>query len=151
MTSPDSELSAIYRFELLADGLATSGQPRAVQFESIADAGYEAVINLALPTSENAIADEGSIVTALGLAYFHIPVEMERPTADNLKTFIGLMRALNGKKVWVHCVANVGVSAFAYRYLRHVKGVDDSAKTRLFVRWEPKMDQTWRDFIALTP
>jgi len=145
-----SQISDIYHFEQMAEWLGTSGQPARDQFAAIADAGYQAVVNLALPTSDNAIADEGSIVTGLDMAYFHIPVKFEDPTLDDLRTFFGVMRGLEGKKVWVHCVVNARVSAFVFQYLRHEKGMDDdSARSRLLARWEPEMDEVWRDFLAI--
>ena len=147
-----SELQGITNFVQLRDDIGTSGQPRAGQFEAIASAGYAAVINLALPTSDHAIPEEGSLVTGLGMHYFHIPVDFGAPTVDDLRTFIGVMRALEGKKVWVHCVVNARVSAFCYHYLRHVRGLDEAAsRSPVLVSWEPRMDEVWRRFLALTP
>lgn len=147
-----SDLDGITNFVRMADDLGTSGQPRAEQFPAIAAAGYAAVINLALPTSDHAVPDEGSIVTGLGMRYFHIPVVWEAPTADDLRTFIGVMKALDGKQVWVHCVVNARVSAFVYHYLRHVRGFDEaSARSPVLERWAPRMDDTWRRFLALVP
>jgi protein tyrosine phosphatase (PTP) superfamily phosphohydrolase (DUF442 family) len=110
------------------------------------------VINLALADSDRAIADEGRIVAALGMAYVHLPVPFERPTARQLQTFIGLMRALAGDKVWVHCVVNARVAAFMYHYLRWELGYDDERATSPLLRgWRPQMDAVWRDFLALEP
>jgi protein tyrosine phosphatase (PTP) superfamily phosphohydrolase (DUF442 family) len=146
----NQDLKAVFNFEQVTEWLGTSGQPSADEFQSIAEAGYDAVINLALPTSDNAIPNEGSLVTGYGMRYFHLPVKMEEPTLDDLRTFFGLMRALEGKKVWVHCVVNARVSAFVYHYLRFEKGLDDAAaRTRLLTRWEPQMDRVWRDFLAI--
>jgi len=147
-----SDLDQIINFVPMADDLGTSGQPTAEQFKAIAAAGYEAVINLALPTSEGAIADEGAIVTGLGMRYFHIPVVWEAPTVDDLRTYIGVLNALPGKKVWVHCQVNARVSAFTYHYLRHVRGFDETAaRSPVLERWAPQMDDTWRAFLALEP
>lgn len=143
-------LNAIYNYEQITEWLGTSGQPTQSQFQLIADAGYDAVVNLALPTSDNAIPNESSIVTAHGMAYVHIPVDFENPTLDNLRVFFGVLKAMQGKKVWVHCVVNARVSAFVYHYLRYVEGVDEArAQTELFKKWLPRMDDVWRRFIAL--
>jgi len=145
-----TELREITNFVQLTDDVGTSGQPTREQFGAIAAAGYDAVVNLALPTSDHAIADEGSVVTGLGLRYVHIPVKFEAPTVDDLRTFVGVMRALEGKKVWVHCVVNARVSAFMYHYLRHVRGLDEAASRSVVLeRWAPRMDDTWRSFLAL--
>jgi protein tyrosine phosphatase (PTP) superfamily phosphohydrolase (DUF442 family) len=145
-----SELQQITNFVQITDAVGTSGQPKRDQFKAIADAGFRAVVNLALPTSDHAIADEGSVVTGLGMSYVHIPVDFKRPTVDDLKTFIGTMEALDGKKVWVHCVVNARVSAFMYLYLKHVRGLSDAAaRSPVLERWEPQMDDTWKRFVAL--
>jgi len=150
-TNPD-DLSAIFHFEQMADWLGTSGQPDRSQFELIARAGYQAVVNLALPSSDNAIADEGSIVTGLAMSYFHLPVLMEAPTLDDLRLFFGIMEALDGRRVWVHCVVNARVSAFVYLYLKYAKNfAEEQARSRLLTRWEPQMDEVWRNFINIDP
>jgi len=142
-------VSSIYNFEQMTDWLGTSGQPKRDQFDAIAEAGYQAVVNLALPSSDHAISDEGSVVTALAMAYFHIPVKFEDPTLDDLRTFFGVMKALDGNKVWAHCVVNARVSAFVNLYLRYEKNVDDElARSKLLARWEPEMDDVWRKFLA---
>lgn len=145
-----SNLSEIKNFVALTPDVGTSGQPRREQFETIAAAGYRAVVNLALPESDHAIADEGSVVTALGMSYFHIPVRFDAPTLTDLETFIGVMRALEDRKVWVHCVVNARVSAFMYHYLKSVRGFDEAAaRSPVLDRWAPQMDDTWKAFLAL--
>jgi protein tyrosine phosphatase (PTP) superfamily phosphohydrolase (DUF442 family) len=147
-----ADFSGITNFVQLTPDVGTSGQPTRQQFETIARDGYRAVINLALPTSDHAIADEGSIVTGLGMSYVHIPVDFAKPTLDDLNAFVGAMRALEGRKVWVHCVVNMRVSAFMYLYLRHVRGLDDTAaRSPVLNRWAPKMDAVWSQFIATDP
>ncbi len=150
MTDQQEGLRAIYNFEPLTEWLGTSGQPTETQFADIALAGYKAVVNLALPSSDNAIGHEGSLVTSQGMAYVHIPVDFEHPTLDDLQTFFGVMRAFEGKKVWVHCVVNARVSAFVYHYLRYARGFDDEKATSTLLRkWLPQMDPVWRDFLAI--
>ena len=145
-----TSLSEITNFVQLTDDIGTSGQPRPEQFDDIADGGYSAVVNLALPTSDHAISDEGSLVTGLGMSYFHIPVKFDEPTVDDLRTFIGVMKSMEGKKVWVHCVVNARVSAFLYHYLRHVRNLDeDASRSVVLERWQPRMDDTWSAFLAL--
>lgn len=145
-----SELSQITNFVQLTEDVGTAGQPTREQFAAIARDGYAAVINLALPTSDHAIPDEGSVVTGYGMRYVHIPVDFKNPTLDDLRTFIGTMRALEGKKVFVHCVMNLRVSAFMYHYLKHARAFDEAAaRSPVLDRWEPKMDGVWKAFLAL--
>src|SRR5450756_117291 len=46
--------------------------------------------NLALPTSDNAIPNEGSVVTSLGMAYVHIPVDFKAPTQKDSVSYTHL-------------------------------------------------------------
>ena len=105
---------------------------------------------MVLPDSDHALADEGSIVTGLGMSFIHIPVDFANPTLADLRQFIGVMRALEGHKVWVHCVVNARVSAFLYHYLKRVRGLPEAAcRSAILEKWEPQMDSVWRDFLAL--
>lgn len=144
-----SSVHSIANFVQLAPDIGTSGQPDRSQFEAIRDAGYDAVINLALATSDNAIEEEGSIVTGCGMRYVHIPVDFENPTLDDLRMFLAIMRTFEGKSVWVHCVVNARVSAFSYHYLKHVRGLDDAtSRSPILDKWE--MNETWRALMALS-
>ena len=105
----------IYNHYRLTDSIASSGQPLEDQFKDIAEAGYDAVINLAMPDSDHAIPTEGSIVTSLGMTYIHIPVPFDAPSEGHFAAFSGYMDTLQKKKVWVHCVVNARVSAFLFR------------------------------------
>lgn len=81
-TSPTT-LSDIYNFRAIGDGLGTAGQPMPEQFRLVHEAGFEAVINLALPTSDNALVNEGVLVTGLGMSCVHIPVDFNAPTSQD--------------------------------------------------------------------
>jgi protein tyrosine phosphatase (PTP) superfamily phosphohydrolase (DUF442 family) len=145
-------LAEILNYVQLTPRVGTSGQPTPEQLREIAAAGYQVVINLALPTSDNALADEAGHVTRLRLAYFHLPVLFDAPRASELRTFVGVMRALEDRPVWVHCAMNLRVSAFMYHYLRHDLGVPEAeARSPMLAKWEPRMDEVWRKFLALTP
>jgi protein tyrosine phosphatase (PTP) superfamily phosphohydrolase (DUF442 family) len=145
-------LTDVLNFVQLTPRVATSGQPTPAQFQEIADAGYRAVINLALPTSDNAIADENGVVARLGLGYFQIPVVFDAPKVEELRTFIGLMRVLEDRPVWVHCAMNLRVSAFMYHYLRVDLGLPEAAaRSPMLARWAPRMDAVWQAFLAMPP
>ena len=132
--------------------VATSGQPTRSEFHDIADDGYEAVINLAMPDSDNALPDEGSLVASLGMSYINIPVPFDEPTASHLKEFIGILNAFGDRKVWVHCAVNARVSAFMYQYLTIIRGLSpEDATSPLLKKWRPKMDDVWEEFLDITP
>lgn len=132
--------------------IASSGQPSENQIEMIASSGFDVVVNLAMPEHENSLANEGSLVTSLGMTYIHIPVPFDAPNYDHLDTFSGYMDALEHKKVWVHCIVNARVSAFLFCYLQKHRGLsaEDSA-TPLLKQWLPRMDDVWKEFISIAP
>src|SRR6476660_6942440 len=98
-----SPLSEIYKFHSLGEKLATAGQPTEAQLRLVREAGFEAVINLALPTSDNALANEGSVVTGLGMSYVHISVDFKAPTSQDFRAFRRVMEAFDQRPVFVHC------------------------------------------------
>ena len=114
----------ILNYEKVSDLLHTSGQPRQEEFQLIANLGVDTVINLAMPDSDNAIADEGFLVTSSGMNYFHIPVVWEQPGVDQFELFASLLTHHRQRKVWVHCALNWRVSSFIYLYRVHCLGGD---------------------------
>jgi protein tyrosine phosphatase (PTP) superfamily phosphohydrolase (DUF442 family) len=110
------DLTGILHFRAISARIGTAGQPTAAQFALIREAGYDIVINLALPTSDNALADEGSLVAGLGMTYVHIPVNFTRPTAGDFEAFAGVLDAFRSRRVFVHCAMNMRVSAFVFVY-----------------------------------
>jgi protein tyrosine phosphatase (PTP) superfamily phosphohydrolase (DUF442 family) len=139
-------ISDIHGFRAIGDRLGTAGQPAQAQFRIIQESGFQAVINLALPTSDNAIPNEGSVVAGLGMSYVHIPVDFKAPTAQDFRTFCQVMEAFDDRRVFVHCAANMRVSAFVflYRVLREHVAVQE-AEHDLRAIWQP--DEVWSRFI----
>ncbi|MUL37528.1 protein tyrosine phosphatase family protein [Gloeocapsopsis dulcis] len=140
------QLENISNFLQLSDSIATAGQPVESQFTDIKTAGYEVVVNLALPTSTNAIANEKKIVEDLGMEYVHIPVLWEKPTLEDIERFFDVMQANADKNVFVHCAMNMRVSAFIYLYrIIHEHINTEEAKKDLQKIWQP--NETWQQFI----
>ena len=129
------------------DWLWTSGQLSQRDIASRPALGIEAVVNLALPASSNALPGEAERVTGLSLTYVQIPVEWERPRPEQFEQFVGVLKALSGRKVWVHCTKNMRVSAFVYLYRKHALGEDDQrASFPMREVWSP--NEVWQAFIA---
>jgi protein tyrosine phosphatase (PTP) superfamily phosphohydrolase (DUF442 family) len=141
-----TKLSAIYSFRAVGDRLGTAGQPTQAQFRMIQESGFEAIVNLALPTSDNAIANEGSIVTSLGMSYAHIPVDFKAPTSQDFRVFCRVVNAFDDRPLFVHCAANMRVSAFVFLYrvmFQHIAVAE--AERDLYAIWQP--DVVWSRFI----
>jgi protein tyrosine phosphatase (PTP) superfamily phosphohydrolase (DUF442 family) len=146
MKVPLALLSEICNFRPVGERLGTAGQPTADQFRIVREAGYEVVINLALPTSDNALADEGRIVSGLGMSYVHIPVNFQTPTAGDFSAFCRVMEAFDDRRVFVHCAVNKRVSAFVFLYrVMHEQVNIADAEPDLHAIWQP--DEVWSRFI----
>lgn len=133
----------------VTDQLATSGQPTPMQIDAIAEAGYDCVINLALHDSTDALYEEGGMVSEAGMSYFHIPVPFDAPTAEHLRLFLNIMKALEGKKIWLHCAYNWRASAFVYHYKRKVLGITALDELEMLVVQQWKPDEAWLAFLDL--
>ena len=141
-----ASIEEIRGFLRLDDRVATSGMPRPEHFAAMRAAGFDVVINLALPTSDHALANEGDLVSQQGMTYVHIPVNFERPTPADFEKFRRVMDALADRKVFVHCAANMRVSAFMYLYrVRNDPGCEAQAAGDMHQIWRP--DGVWKDFI----
>ncbi|MFN3750504.1 MAG: protein tyrosine phosphatase family protein [Thiobacillus sp.] len=139
-------LDSIRNVLRVSERIVSSGQPTATQLADIAAAGFDAVINLAMPDSDGALADEAARVEALGLGYVSIPVPYEAPERHHLEAFFAAMNALAGRRVWVHCALNWRASAFLYLYHRRVLGLPpESARRAMWPAWKP--DAIWQAFL----
>jgi len=145
-----SSLECIRNFVRLTDDFGTAGQPRREQFQFIADSGFTAVINLAMPQHADSIDDEGRLVTELGMNYFHLPVPFDKPEIDHLRQFFALLDAQAGRKLFIHCILNYRVSAFMYLYLRLRRNFTErQARSPILEKWE--MEPQWRAIMQLQP
>jgi len=140
-----NSLDRIRNFLRIDDRLASSGMPQPDDFAALRQAGFDVVINLALPTSDNALPNEGELVSAQGMTYVHIPVKFDAPQPADFERFTRVMDACAGQQVFVHCAANMRVSAFVFLHrLRHGedRGAVESDLTKI---WKP--DGVWREFV----
>jgi uncharacterized protein (TIGR01244 family) len=112
-------LSEIKNYRQLTERIATAGQPSRQELEMVAAAGYQTVINLHISPD---LPDEGNVVRSLGMAYVHIPVPWEQPARSHLERFFQAMEAHDGESLFVHCAANMRVSAFMALYRIHRLG-----------------------------
>ena len=81
------------------------------------------------------------------MRYVHLPVQFAAPTEADLLAFFAAMEKAAGEKVWVHCAANMRVSAFLglYRVIRQGWS-NDEAFVLMRTLWEP--NEVWASFIA---
>lgn len=140
-------LESIFNYHPISEKMVTSGQPEPDHFPLIRQAGFATVINLAPHGAENALPNEAELVQQQGMAYAHIPVAFDNPTDTDFQRFCDAIQAQPEQKVFIHCAANMRVSAFVYRYRTQVLGEDAAkAKVDLDKLWKPF--GVWADFIA---
>ena len=140
-----ADLDGIYNFLSLTDRVATAGQPTEAEIAAVKEAGYEAVINLLPADSPNALPEEAEIVAALGLEYVHIPVDWASPQTADAERFFDVMDSYRGRRVFVHCAANMRVSAFLYLYRTLRQHVPPAVAVGDLRRvWTP--NETWQRF-----
>ncbi len=143
-----ANLSEIYHFLSLSDNLLTAGQPTRAQLGLLPAEGVKMVINLALPNSKGALKDEDQLVTDLGMEYIHIPVVWENPTISDFNNFCAAMQANQDRKIFVHCIANMRVSAFVALYrMRYLDWDQESAFKDIYRIWDPFTNPIWAAFI----
>lgn len=131
------------------DGLHSSAQPSSDWLARVRDKGYELVINLAPPQSHGSLRDEGGIVGSQGVTYVNIPVDFGRPTAGDFRLFTQIMKAAQGRKVYVHCQVNMRGSAFVFLYrVIHEGAPAGETAIKMNGVWAP--DRVWKKFIEDT-
>ncbi len=145
MRDPAACLENIYNYRKISPLLATAGQPTEQQFGDIQQAGFAVVVNLALPTSDNALPHEKELVETLGMSYIAIPVLWENPTLQNFQDFQAVMEEWRDRPCFVHCAANMRVSVFVYLDRRLRGEPEAQVKGDLWAIWQP--NPIWQAFM----
>lgn len=141
------DVQGIINVKQVNDFVHSSGQPRIEQFQLIADAGVATVINLLPASHPEALKNEATIVSDLGMDYLSIEVPFDQPRRAHWNHFTQLMQQLAGSKVWVHCLLNYRASAFLFLYLQQVQGMTEwQARQQVFSDWNA--DTIWSNVMA---
>lgn len=127
--------------------LCTSAQPSGEALSRIGETGLQHVINLALPGSDNAVANEAALLATQGINYVQLPVLWENPRPEQFTLFSQILWAMREDNVLVHCACNMRASAFVflYRVLHEAVPLHEAALT-LHLIWRPTA--VWREFIT---
>lgn len=141
-------MNKILNYVKINELISTSGQPKIEELELIANEGFEVVINLAVPTTSNALKNEDKIVSSLNMSYIHIPVDFENPKISDLKLFLNILQALGANKVWIHCAKNYRVSAFMYVYHKYILHTPfEQIDLSIFDIWQPSL--IWQELMKV--
>jgi uncharacterized protein (TIGR01244 family) len=140
-------------WQRLSDDVTTSGRLEEHDIARLAAIGVKQVVNLALDSHPDALADEGGKLAAAGIGYTHIPVPFDAPDETHFAAFRAALEQAP-KPLHVHCIMNWRVSAFFYRLHRDVSGMaEDEARALMQQQWEPDRSDrpewaVWAQFIA---
>ena len=141
-------MNKILNYVKINELISSSGQPKVEELELIANEGFEVVINLAVPTTSNALENEDKIVSSLNMSYIHIPVDFENPKISDLKLFLNILQALGANKVLIHCAKNYRVSAFMYVYHKYILHTPfEQIDLSIFDMWQPSL--VWQELMKV--
>ncbi len=140
----------IRNWQRRADGITTSGKLEPHDPERFAAIGVRHVVNLALGSHPEALADEAALMAAVGIAYTHIPVPFDAPTPAHLAALAEALTAHPGP-VHVHCIMNWRVTAFFYLLDRAAGVPEPEARARMAEVWNPLEEEgapeVWRKLL----
>jgi uncharacterized protein (TIGR01244 family) len=143
--------SDIRNWQRRPDGITTSGRLEAHDPARLAAIGVRHVVNLALDTHPEALADEAALLAAEGIAYTHIPVPFDAPSLQHVDALKVALVARPGP-VHVHCIMNWRVAAFFYLIDRAAGVPEAEARAQMAKVWNPLEDEAapavWRALIA---
>ena len=126
--------------------LVTAGQPTAESLAGLSKLGFQAVVYLAPPTVPDAVANEPEIIRNQGMEFVNIPIQWSKPTEANFQSFAETMKRLHGRRVLVHCQANMRASAMTFLYRVIVAKENPSLAYEAVQQvWTPK--NQWKDLM----
>jgi uncharacterized protein (TIGR01244 family) len=145
--------SDIRNWQRRPDGITTSGKLEPHDPARLAAIGVRHVVNLALDSHPEALAEEAALLAAEGIAYTHIPVPFDAPTPEHVAALAGALAAHPGPH-HVHCIMNWRVTAFFYLLDRAGGVPEPEARARMATVWNPledeKAPEAWRVLVEST-
>lgn len=136
-------LPAVHR---LTPEILTSGQPIEEHFSVLRDAGCEGVLSL-LPPGQEPVWEE-AVCDDLGLDYQVVPVVWLDPRPRDFERFRNQMNAWSGRRILVHCAANLRVSTFfAIWRLRENLCPPEITAADLRAVWTP--NSVWENYLRI--
>ncbi len=144
----------IFNVIRLSDQIVTAGQPTEEQLQSLAEEGFNVVINLATIDPRYSLDDEATTCAEFGMTYHHIPVEWDAPKVTDYADFKKVMSESGDQKLLIHCAANYRVTAFYSVYAKQTLGWTEQQAVELRQQiWESNpdwsMDDVWKEYIKL--
>lgn len=105
------------------DDVCIAGQPTEADFRRLKEKGVRSVVNLRRLEEIPFLEEEERIVSALGMKYFHVPVEREAAPPDSqYEDFLKIAREPSNRPVFYHCGSGSRVAGFWMIYRVRVDG-----------------------------
>ena len=153
-TEPAMDPDDIRGWQRLSAEVTTSGKLTPDDPARLAAIGVCHVVNLALDSHEDALADEGEVLAAEAIGYSHIPIPFDAPGEEHYAAFKAALDEAAGP-VHVHCIMNWRVSGLFYRLHREQGMPETEARALMQQQWDPFASdhpaaQAWAGLIART-
>lgn len=111
-------VESIENFHKVSDKVATGGQPTPEQVKALAEAGFNAIVNLR-EDSEYNDGQQFRAARAAGIRFVRVPVSMTNPTDASVTKFLAVTDEAELYPVYVYCAE--GNRAAAYWMIRRVE------------------------------
>ncbi len=105
--------------------LAAGGQPTVDQIKSLKDDGVETIVSISPASTPNYLQEEALLTEQLELEYIHYPIDCSNLKPDHYKIFRNILKALENKKVFIHCGGNIKTSNLIHMYMVLEHGVPE--------------------------
>jgi protein tyrosine phosphatase (PTP) superfamily phosphohydrolase (DUF442 family) len=104
------------KFHQYHQSLASAAQPSLEQFKELKAQGWDVILNLSPASTRNALRDEALVVEQLSMDYVHFPVDCSELRPSHYQTFRDILKALEDRRVVVHCGGNIKSSNLIHMY-----------------------------------
>ena len=118
----DSKASISARnFLWVNQDFCTAGQPSHQDLIRLKQKGVHSVLNLRTSAEDPGVAKEEAAVQALGLKYFHLPVDSSRLSPKLGDEFLRIVSDESNRPLFIHCASANRVGAFwiLHRVVNH--------------------------------
>lgn len=140
----------ISNFQILGPDLWRGAQPTPHAFSLLKESGAKTVISLR--EDQPALLKEKEIVTALGMAYFAIPMRpFAVPEEESIDNFLDIVSDPQNQPCFVHCLHGMdrtGVVAAIYRMQNYDWSFEEAQDELMKMGFHPEFQNLYQAFIA---
>jgi protein tyrosine phosphatase (PTP) superfamily phosphohydrolase (DUF442 family) len=129
-----------------------SGQMPTKELATLKERGFKAIINLRLPKEHDLTAEKAE-AERLGLRYFSIPVDYEKPREEQVTEYLRLADDPKNQPTFLHCTMAIRAGAFwmVRRVLREKWSLADAEAEARKIGANDRYVRFARDYISHHP